>query len=59
MKCPDCQKEIEMVVILSNCTEEGFVRDGKITGRRNLTIVETRAIECSECGCELHGIEET
>jgi hypothetical protein len=50
MKCPNCQKEITKVNIISECWQKAELNGNKIVNCGSIEeILETVKIECPEC----------
>lgn len=61
MRCPFCNKEIERVIVYSECYQYGYLSGKAIIDYGSVQeVLETIDIECPECGNSLKGlVEET
>jgi uncharacterized protein (UPF0212 family) len=51
MKCPKCNQKIDSVWVVSECSQEGFLKGNKIVEYDTAhDIGKTIRIECTKCG---------
>ena len=50
MKCPKCKKDIEKVWVISECQQEGILKDNTVVEYHDLDVLSTTLrIHCQEC----------